>query len=371
MDETSIEVVTIPCRIDRHERADGMDDVASSPRPGDAVGKGAKPMPPGSLDGTQRRLAIEAAGVALWSWNVDDDTFAMDERAFALWGLPGGEAVTFEDLSSNIHPADRDRVRAAFTGSRTMDGAYEVDFRIEDRGAVRWVSARGQGADLGMVGRIMSGIFLDVTGRKRTEEGHQMLAGEMSHRVKNLLAIAIGLTATTSRSTTTSTDMARELTQRLTALGRAHDLVRPLPGDGSKSALIGDLIAVLLAPYDDIDAPNSRIRVSVPEMGVGETAVATLALVVHELATNSLKYGALSSPGGTLDVSCSTLDSVVEIVWTERGGPKVAAPSAPFGYGNGLLARAMTRHTNGSVTREWNEAGLVVTLTMDAAHLAT
>jgi two-component sensor histidine kinase len=94
------------------------------------------------------------------------------------------------------------------------------------------------------------GIFLDVTSRKQAEESHELLAGEMSHRVKNLLAIASGLTAITSRSAATTMDMARELTGRLTALGRAHDLVRPLPGEQGKAALLGDLMSVLLAPYE-------------------------------------------------------------------------------------------------------------------------
>ena len=75
---------------------------------------------------------------------------------------------------------------------------------------VRWVSARGQGDDVGIVGSVMYGIFIDVTGRKQAEEGNELLAGEMSHRVKNLLAIAAGLTAITSRSSATATDMARQ-----------------------------------------------------------------------------------------------------------------------------------------------------------------
>ncbi len=76
------------------------------------------------------RLALHAAGVALWSWNVDDDRITMDEQAFRLWGVPQSDEVTFEDLSSHIHPADRDRVRAAFTATRAVVGAYEIDFRI-------------------------------------------------------------------------------------------------------------------------------------------------------------------------------------------------------------------------------------------------
>ena len=295
------------------------------------------------------RLAIAAAGVALWSWNVDTNRFTMDERAFKLWGVPLSEYVTFDDLSAHIHPADRDRVKAAFVATRALVGAYEIDFRIMVGDEVRWVSARGQGNDADIVGRIMYGVFIDVTGRKQAEEGHELLAGEMSHRVKNLLAIASGLTAMTSRSAKTTADMAQELTHRLTALGRAHDLVRPLPGQGEKAALLGDLFTVLLAPYDDMGAFSGRVRVAVPRMGVGEQAATTLALVVHELATNSLKYGALSSPSGALDISCAPHDTEVVVVWTERGGPPVTAPSGDGGYGSKLLNRGMTIQLGGSI----------------------
>lgn len=371
MAERSTEAMTSAPTNGRADGPDGRDPAAPSQWSAQSVVLESDPMPPVTWDETQLRRAIDAAGVSLWSWNVDDDTFAMDERGFDLWGLSHSKVVTFEDLSTYIHPTDRDRVRAAFAATRAIKGAYEVDFRILDGEKPRWVSARGQGDDQGMVRRVMSGIFLDVTGRKQAEEGHELLAGEMSHRVKNLLAIANGLTAITSRSTTTSADMARELTQRLTALDRAHDLVRPIPGNEGKAALLGDLIAILLAPYDDMGAFTGRIRVSVRRMGVGEAAATTLALVVHELATNSLKYGALSVPTGTLDVSCIAHGSVVELVWTERGGPKVTAPSGPGGYGSKLLARAMTHQLDGSINREWDEAGIIVTLRMKKTHLAT
>lgn len=226
------------------------------------------------------RLAVEAACVALWAWNVDDNRFTMDRLAFELWGLPWSEEVAFEELSAHIHPADRDRVRSAFEATRSVSGSYEIDFRIILGDDIRWISARGRGADQGIVDRNMYGIFLDVTGRKQAEEGSELLAGEMSHRVKNLLAIATGLTELTSRSAGSIPDMTRELTQRLTALGRAHDLVRPLPGAQGKAALLGDLLSVLLAPYEDTAAFSGRIRVAVPRMGVGERAATTLAMVI-------------------------------------------------------------------------------------------
>lgn len=315
------------------------------------------------------RLAIDAAGVALWSWNVDTDRIRMDEHAFELWDVPQSPEVTFEDLSAHIHPADRDRVRAAFAATRAISGPYEIDFRIMSGDDVRWVSARGRGDDADIEGRVMFGIFLDVTGRKQAEEGNELLAGEMSHRVKNLLTIATALTAITSRSATTAPEMAKDLTHRLTALGRAHDLVRPLPGKVERGALLGDLLSVLLAPYDDMGAFSGRIRVSVPRMAIGENAATTLAMVLHELATNSVKYGALSCAEGTLDVSCDAPGASVEVVWTEQGGPQVDASDVPAGFGSKLLRRGMN-DLGGKAEVTWLNTGVVVTLQMSVDRLS-
>lgn len=315
--------------------------------------------------------AIEAAGITLWSWNVDTDALAMDDHAYQLWGVPLGTDVCFEDLSAHVHPADRDRVRAAFAATRAIIGAFEIDFRILVGDELKWISARGQGDDAGMVDRIMFGVFIDVTGRKQAEEGNELLAGEMSHRVKNLLTIATGLTTITSRSAHSKEQMAEELTLRLTALGRAHDLVRPVPGQTqAASALLGDLLSVLLAPYDDLGAFSGRVRVSVPRMSVGESAITVLALVVHELATNSLKYGALSVDTGTLDVSCSAHDAAVTIVWTEAGGPKVHKPDEDAGYGSKLVERSVSGHLQGSIDYDWAETGLCVVIKVDPKRLA-
>ncbi len=316
------------------------------------------------------RLAVEAACVALWSWRVDDDRFAMDERAFDLWGLPWAPQVAFEELSTHIHPADRDRVRAAFSATRSVAGSYEIDFRICLGDEVRWISARGRGADAGIVDRVMFGIFIDVTGRKQAEEGSELLAGEMSHRVKNLLAIATGLTQLTGRSAKTVDDMTGELTMRLTALGRAHDLVRPLPGEQGKAALLGDLFSILLAPYDETAAFSGRIRVAVARMGVGERTATALAMIIHELATNSVKYGSLSCMSGFLDVS-STLDGDdICVIWAETGGPAITEVPVLKGFGSRLTARSVSGQLGGQLDYDWQESGLVVTVRMRQDRLA-
>jgi len=216
----------------------------------------------------------------------------------------------------------------------------------------------------------MTGIFLDITDRKQAEEGHELLAGEMSHRVKNLLSIATGLTRITSRSSSSIEDMSKQLTQRLTALGRAHDLVRPLPGGQGKAALLGDLFAVLLAPYDDEGAFAGRIRVAVPRMGIGEAAATGVALVVHELATNSVKYGSLSVESGTLDISGSMVGDDVEIVWTEQGGPEVSAPQDLNGFGSTLVQQTMESQLGGTIAYDWSKSGVIVTMFVTAQQLA-
>src|SRR4051794_40197333 len=301
------------------------------------------------------RAATAAAGVALWSWNVDTDAITMDERAYDLWEVAKTQnQITFEILSRNIHPADLERVRSAFSATRAVVGAYEIDFRILSGSDIRWISARGQGDDADISDRVMFGIFLDVTQRKQAEEANELLAGEMSHRLKNLLTIATALTQITSRSAATKEDMAHELTSRLIALGRAQDLVRPAPGRNSAATLLGDLISVLLAPYDEKGA-SVRIRVSVPKMNVGERSSTTLALVFHELATNSAKYGSLSVASGTLDVSCNAKDDEVIVTWTERGGPPVPTRTSVAGFGSSLIQRSMAAQLGGAVAFDWSQ----------------
>jgi two-component sensor histidine kinase len=135
---------------------------------------------------------------------------------------------------------------------------------------------------------------------------------------------------------------------------------------------LGDLLSVLLAPYDDMGAFKGRIRVAVERMGVGEAAATGLALVIHELATNSMKYGALLVPTGTLDLSTSPDGTDIVMTWLERGGP----PSWPRKPGRKVSAAslsdaALLANSCGSIAYDWSEGGLIVSLRTDRERLSS
>ena len=240
-------------------------------------------MSGGHWDVDRLQTAIEAAGVGLWSWNVDTDRISLDNKAMDLWGVDSGATVTFEDLSSQIHPEDLDKVRADFAAARQVHGPYETDFRINVGKEIRWISARGRSDEEGLRGRIMYGVFIDVSVRRLAEEARELITGEMHHRIKNLFALASALAGAASRSTTSKEDMTRDLKQRLIALSEAHNLIRPNSTAPSRAQELSDLLAVLFRPYVNGISDDARITISVPKMLVGEQSATAIALVVHEL----------------------------------------------------------------------------------------
>ncbi|MEX0760126.1 MAG: sensor histidine kinase, partial [Tistlia sp.] len=226
----------------------------------------------------------------------------------------------------------------------------------------------GRGDDQGIVGRIMFGVFLDVTVRKLAEEEREMIASEMQHRIKNLFSLTSALTGIASRSTETATEMAGDLTRRLAALSAAHDLIHPAFSKQTRAVPLRDLLVVLLKAYSDNGSNSKGVALSAPEVLVGEHSIAALAMIVHELATNAAKYGALSTAEGGLDVSCNEGENELELVWAESGGPPPNAPHGREGFGSKLTARVI-KQIGGSITRDWTDDGVIVTLRMSKARL--
>jgi two-component sensor histidine kinase len=132
---------------------------------------------------------------------------------------------------------------------------------------------------------------------------------------------------------------------------------------------LGELLGALFNPYTAGATNADRIRITVPDLLIGEASTTTLALVVHELATNSIKYGALSSPTGVVEVSCLEESGDVVFVWKETGGPPIVTPVNQTGFGSKLVTQSVSGQLGGSIEAEWPSEGAVVTLRAKKSRL--
>jgi two-component sensor histidine kinase len=198
--------------------------------------------------------------------------------------------------------------------------------------------------------------------RRLVENQRDLLVRELHHRVKNLLTAAQSLATLSARSARDPQDFAAQFGERLRSLARTHTLLLEEP-DGALS--LRALLTQLLAPYR-IDA--DRIAMTGPEVHLPADTAVPLGMVLHELATNALKYGALSVPEGRLRIDWQVVprDAAPLLVldWTERDGPPIAAPPGREGFGSQLLRRALSALPDGRTEIAWRAEGLAVRLTL-------
>ncbi|UQR64884.1 PAS domain S-box protein [Bradyrhizobium sp. C-145] len=214
-----------------------------------------------------------------------------------------------------------------------------------------------------------SKIARDISDRRRAEEQKNLLLGEMNHRVKNLFALAGGLVNLSARDATSVPDLVSDLRGKFLALSRAHSLT--LSGaetDAPQIATLHTLMAEVTEPYDHEGTSERRIAVSGPDIQLGRSAVTNLALLLHEFATNALKYGALVDPCGQVRIECFEREHDFCITWREAGVVSPAGESAREGFGS-CLARAATTALNGSFSRDFTSNGLEIRLTVPRAKL--
>jgi PAS domain S-box-containing protein len=219
-----------------------------------------------------------------------------------------------------------------------------------------------------------SKIARDITDRRRAEEQQKLLIREMRHRVKNLLALASGVVALSARSTRTSGDMVKMVQERLAALASAQDLTLPEFANGGERAdrvtTLHALVRTVMAPYAEPEhKPQERVVVDGPDVPIRGEAVTSFALLLHELSTNATKYGALSSPTGHVDISCSRVGDELLLTWRERGGPPLDGPAASEGFGSLLARRTVTGQFGGRICYDWQADGLVVHLALPLERL--
>ncbi len=305
----------------------------------------------------------------VWSTLPDGYHDYYNARWYEFTGVPEG-STDGEGWSGMFHPDDQDRAWSVWRHSLATGEPYRIEYRLRHRsGEYRWVL--GQALPIrDSAGRISRwfGTCTDIHEARLAQEEREVVAQELSHRIKNIFAVIGGIIGLSARSHPEARDFADRLRARIFSLGRAHDFVRPHSRASQPRANPSSLHALvreLLQPYrvGDVD----RVHFAGEDTAIDEGAATPLALLFHELATNAAKYGALSGPEGRIDISTETVGDDLRLVWRETGGPKPQPGGA--GFGSRLIALSVEGQLRGRLERSYDDAGLVVTLCVPLASL--
>ncbi|MBB3472231.1 PAS domain-containing protein [Sphingomonas sp. BK345] len=310
------------------------------------------------------RSAVEVGRLGLWDWDVRTGEVHWSDEHFRMQGFAVGEIQpSYEAWRDRLHPEDRAGVEAALRAAMEGHREYSREFRIVRRdGTVRWHDARGRffyDAD----GAIrMVGAMVDVTDRREWEERQAVLIAELQHRTRNLMGVVRSIADNMARTSTDLADFRTRFTDRLDALARVQALLSRL--NDVDRVTFDDLLRSELTAMGGIE----RATLDGPAgVRLRSSTVQTLAMALHELATNAVKYGALGQPGGQLTVTWRLepagpgLRPWLHIDWRERGVAMPAAGGATSGGGQGreLIEQALPYQLG---------ARTALTLERDGAH---
>ena len=325
----------------------------------------------------QYRSALKAGRLVHWETDLIAGIRTWTPDAMALFGLTlvdgqghfGGES---DEFKLAMHPDDRHLAKTFYEHADKQDW-FPAEYRIiKPEGTVRWLSGGGQviaRTAEGKAARLMN-VVADVTDRKITEEHNQILMRELSHRAKNLLAVVLSIAAQTGRSATSFEEFKLRFTLRLQSLAASHDL---LVGQAWQGALLADLVRDQLAPF--VETGSSRLNASGPDVILSPKAAEALGLALHELATNAVKYGALSGTAGQVSISwgwdtSSEIPTDLELRWVELGGPAVTPPTRK-GFGYVVCQRVVTDLMGGKVEMCFPPEGMRWRLSIPPLNVVT
>jgi PAS domain S-box-containing protein len=323
------------------------------------------------------RLSLEIARACAWEFDPRSGMSLWDPAAHALFGMP--EKIAFNDAMDRlVHPEDLGQVRAAIL--QAIDPAGSGSYAVEHRAALtgpdgrpRWLRSLGQAwfaadsQDACRPTRLVC-VTMDITEQQFAVERQALLVAELNHRVKNTLAVVQSIAEQTRRATSSAFDgqpsrFHKAFRDRLLALAKTHDLLTVGAWQG---ATLADLVNASLRPFTAPPAAGAELRIDVagPVVRFPPEPAVTLALALHEMASNAARFGALSSPLGRVRVAWQVSDSpaVVELCWTEQGGPPVAGPPTHCGFGTRLLERGLGHQLKGSVELKYAPEGLCIRL---------
>jgi PAS domain S-box-containing protein len=301
------------------------------------------------------RRALNGAEMGHWRWEAKTDRMFMSERTLAFYGLRSEhQGIKRSELRRLVvHPEDAVRNQQAAEEAHASQGPYEAEFRVRSGDGWRWMRNLGgphivEGEVVGMHGLVQDiherklaseRLQAEIDERERAQQRQLLLIHELNHRVKNILAMVQAIAAQTLSNAVSPKAARQALEQRLQALARAHDVLTRESWNGAELA---DIVAGAVAALET--SPGSRVRTSGPPVRLEPKAAVTLAMVLHELATNAVKYGALSGEAGwvSLDWTATRTSEglALTLVWAEHGGPPVKPPRKK-GFGARLIAHSL------------------------------
>lgn len=314
------------------------------------------------------RLAVEAGNLASWEYDIGRDRGARvgspDEAILA----PGVSGFRFADWLRQLHPDDRTILDTAFRDMKSgAQPRFSAEFRVRRRPPAEgwaWVSSAGAVVDRdGATGAPLriAGISRDVSEHREAEARRALLAREVDHRAKNLLAVVQSVLRLTPRGR--PEEFAAAVERRVAALARAHTLL------AERGWTAADLAAVAARELGGL--PPGTVRLEGPPAALVASAVQPVAMALHELATNACKHGALSRPEGHVSLRWR-LDretASLRLTWTESGGPSVAAPPSRRGFGSRMIEATLEGQLGGSLVQQWQESGLRVEIALPTARV--
>ena len=312
---------------------------------------------------TRFRLLADSIPDIVWSTDANGKFDYFNQRWFEFVGLderPADGWIKF------FHPEDHQGWYAEWVKARESGSEYKTEYRLLSKdGTYRWMLARGLPLkdSNGVITRWF-GTITDIDENYRESEARGLLAREMAHRIKNVFAVISGLLTLRARGKPELEDFSTAMDQAIRALAKAQDFVLPVRPQ-SEQQLIG-LLELLLEPFRKSDP--LAVTVDGYSLALSARSATPLALIVHELATNSTKYGALSALEGKVSVSVEDQGDEIAIIWRESGGPPVHEPSSQ-GFGSRLLLTTVEKQLGGKLERDWNSQGLCCTITVPKKQL--
>jgi PAS domain S-box-containing protein len=298
----------------------------------------------------QARLqeALTAGAVTAFAWDARTGLSQRSDNAAQILGFDPRQPLTAAEFLARVHPEDRSRFKALVDGVRPDSPSYAVTFRfIRPDGREVWLeeTSRGEFDGAGRYVRL-KGLTLDITDRKRAEQHQDLLTAELDHRVKNVLARVAVVAMYTRQGSSSMDEFVRALDRRLQSMAAAHALLSQYRWHGV--GLI-DLVHGQLAPY----TTKANTTIGGPDITLTAAATQAVAMVLQELVTNAVKYGALSTPDGRVSVNWDRRpggDAVARllITWREIGGPPIVVPTQS-GYGTSLIRDLIPHELGGTV----------------------